>query len=181
MVSLLLLTAAAALWVPKAIRNATVNYWYRQCLTYRAPADQMIIEAAQPRVPPPVSWARYAQVDAHGLPPAFLHVRQNRHGQQRLVVVLFGADGQMWCVGNREGVRHLGEAEILHRDATRHARIFAGQPDPQDLSHFTIPIEFISGPQAGQRDVIDGWLLDDGRTVRLQARSTQGSTTSRLP
>jgi hypothetical protein len=181
MVSLLLLTAAATLWVPKAIRNATVNYWYRKCLTYRAPAGQVIMEAGRSLVPPPLSWARYAQVDAHGPPPAFLHARQNRHGRQRLVTVLFDSDGQMWRVESRQSVLHMGEAAIVDRDATRHARIFAGQPDPQDLSHFTIPIEFISGPRAGQRDVIDGWLLDDGRTVRLQARSTQGSTTSRLP
>ena len=40
-------------------------------------------------------------------------------------------------------------------------RVFAGQPDPDDASHFTIPY------QLDNRDgVIDGWLKDDGLHLR---------------
>ena len=49
-------------------------------------------------------------------------------------------------------------------------RIFSGQPDPKDESHFTIDYELDGNP-----DVIDGWLLRD-QTVVLQPRS--GRTTS---
>jgi hypothetical protein len=41
-------------------------------------------------------------------------------------------------------------------------RIFAGQPDPKDASHFTIRFQI-----GGQEDVIDGWLRDsDSLTLR---------------
>lgn len=43
-------------------------------------------------------------------------------------------------------------------------RFFAGQPDPNDESHFTIDYEV-----DGIRNTIDGWLLDDD-TVKLEPR-----------
>jgi hypothetical protein len=47
---------------------------------------------------------------------------------------------------------------------TRHLRIYAGQPDDDDSSHFTIAYE-----SHGQRGTSDGWLQDDD-TVRMQVR-----------
>ena len=44
-------------------------------------------------------------------------------------------------------------------------RIFSGQPDPKDESHFTISYELDGNP-----GVIDGWLLRD-QTVALQPRT----------
>jgi hypothetical protein len=46
----------------------------------------------------------------------------------------------------------------------RHLRIFAGQPDPKDASHFMIQYEV-----SGIRGTIDGWLQDDD-TVRMDVR-----------
>jgi hypothetical protein len=43
-------------------------------------------------------------------------------------------------------------------------RLFAGQLDPNDASHFTI--DYVIGDQKG---VIDGWLKEDG-SVLLQKR-----------
>jgi hypothetical protein len=43
-------------------------------------------------------------------------------------------------------------------------RLYAGQPDPVDSSHFTIPYETTSG-----RGTIDGWLQADD-TVKMQVR-----------
>jgi hypothetical protein len=44
------------------------------------------------------------------------------------------------------------------------ATIFAGQPDPNDPTHFTIDYAF-----NGQRNTIDGWVLNDGG-VKLEPR-----------
>lgn len=43
-------------------------------------------------------------------------------------------------------------------------RIYAGQPDPSDPSHFTFDYEY-----AGHRRRVDGWL-QDGDKLRLQVR-----------
>ena len=43
-------------------------------------------------------------------------------------------------------------------------RVFAGQPDPADPSHFTIPYRL-----DGQDGVIDGWLKDNGIELRPRA------------
>jgi hypothetical protein len=45
-------------------------------------------------------------------------------------------------------------------------RIFAGQPDPLDPSHFTIACEIVGWPEKG---ITDGWLQDDDN-VKLQMR-----------
>jgi hypothetical protein len=43
-------------------------------------------------------------------------------------------------------------------------RLFAGQPDPNDASHFTIAYEC-----DGQKGTIDGWLMNDD-SVKLEVR-----------
>lgn len=43
-------------------------------------------------------------------------------------------------------------------------RVFAGQPDPDDVSHFTI--DYLVNDT---RHTVDGWLVDDGM-VRIEAR-----------
>lgn len=41
-------------------------------------------------------------------------------------------------------------------------RIYAGQPDPDDDSHFTIEVEAVAGSdQPSRRYVIDGWVRED--------------------
>lgn len=54
-------------------------------------------------------------------------------------------------------------------------RIYAGQPDPADPSHFTIDYEMW-----GQRDTFDGWLQPDD-TVRLKPRSRPMPPPKRFP
>lgn len=50
-------------------------------------------------------------------------------------------------------------------------RFWAGQPDPADASHFTIPYDV-----DGRAGVIDGWLRDDG--LRLRPREGDWAFTS---
>jgi hypothetical protein len=46
-------------------------------------------------------------------------------------------------------------------------RFFAGRPDPNDPSHFTIPFQ-----THGSEGIVDGWLEDDGDGLRLSVTST---------
>ena len=57
-----------------------------------------------------------------------------------------------------------GEPQTLHRS---HLRVLAGQPDPADASHFTIPYVL-----NGKPGVIDGYLRANGR-VMLEPRDGQ--------
>ena len=52
-------------------------------------------------------------------------------------------------------------------------KLYAGQPDPNDRTHFTIRYE-----AAGQEGIIDGWLKDDD-TVRLVVRDGPGKGTAK--
>jgi hypothetical protein len=53
-------------------------------------------------------------------------------------------------------------------------RWYAGQPDELDSTHFTIDYEI-----SGHRGTIDGYLSDDGRQVRMQARPQQPASAAR--
>jgi hypothetical protein len=61
---------------------------------------------------------------------------------------------------------NVSDADTLVADTLARAdRIYPGQPDPNDRSHFTIDYAI----KDGQRGTIDGWL-DDGNIIRLIAR-----------
>jgi hypothetical protein len=115
----------------------------------------------------------------------FLHARTSPAGHRRIVVVQRVATTLVpafvpytdleiilmepsWRAGLPRVLDppDAGRILIAHDlDATtRHLRIFAGQPDGDDGSHFTIVYE-----SQGQRGTIDGWLRDDD-TVRMKVR-----------
>lgn len=52
---------------------------------------------------------------------------------------------------------------VVKLDYGRTLRFFAGQADPKDPSHFTLPYQL-----DGKDGVIDGWLKDDGILLRPQ-------------
>jgi hypothetical protein len=54
-------------------------------------------------------------------------------------------------------------------------RLLAGQPDPQDPTHFTIAYETVDGLHAG---TIDGWVRNNG--VQLESTSPPPPTTTRF-
>lgn len=106
---------------------------------------------------------------------AFVHGRTTLKGQTSLVVVdcaamSFGPKGHVagllgWTIERESSpgrtVRHVGDSSgvstvlLCLRSPSQHLRVFAGQPDPADPSHFTICYE-----TAGARGIIDGWLRD---------------------
>jgi hypothetical protein len=54
---------------------------------------------------------------------------------------------------------------LITHTSPQNLRIYAGQSDPADASHFTIRYE-----QWGQSDTLDGWLKDDGSGVTVAPR-----------
>jgi hypothetical protein len=120
---------------------------------------------------------------------AFMHERRSPCGNVRLVVVPFA----VWApdVKNRGFLRRLdldwiyapgtwangGKPTWLAGQATAFLvpepyalRVFAGQPDTQDESHFTIRYSArLSADDAWADGIIDGWLMDDN-SVKLRMR-----------
>ena len=109
----------------------------------------------------------------------FLHERTTPTSKRRLLV---GVDIAGWSRGGpvvlfarvrtiapavpmRLPVQEKVDHPSVHLSRTEGTlRLFAGQPDPNDASHFTI--DYVLGDQKG---VIDGWLKEDG-SVLLEKR-----------
>lgn len=112
---------------------------------------------------------------------AFLHERVTPQGQCRLVSVdLFGMTMQpnktmtfnataidpTSVVRGPQALLTLtrGDGATITLQPSDKLRIFAGQPDPNDDSHFTI--DYLLN---GTRHTLDGWLKEDG-VVIIEAR-----------
>jgi len=115
----------------------------------------------------------------------FLHERISHAGNRRLVIVRFLCGERRFTSSFVEDFNYQSRVlvpaaltparlvspkvqpladpgQVLGEGAN--VRIYAGQPDPADLSHFTIRYQMW-----GQEDVLDGYLNDDD-TVKLVAR-----------
>jgi hypothetical protein len=122
-------------------------------------------------------------------PFLFLHARQAPGGRERLVVVQGWLEypgavmnvhlsGQIWDAdvpfGSDpfEAARFAGPvlSDRPPEGGTTTLRVFAGQVDPLDASHFTIEYELY-----GKRGVVDGWLRGPaagrGEEVELKVRN----------
>jgi hypothetical protein len=141
--------------------------------------------AGRPRKPMatgylPECWTRFVQANP-GFPTAsgpilFLHELRTPSGRSRLVAVAGAFDpltlpqfingydvgGEViepatWTTPsqNRTGGMFISVLTDL-RPEPPHLRVYAGQPDPADPSHFTIRYEV-----EGVTHVVDGWLRDD--------------------
>jgi hypothetical protein len=105
-------------------------------------------------------------------PTLFMHARQAPGGPQRFVVVQgwmefpgplmnLHLSGQVWDVDVRFGEKPVEVARSAgpvltdrpSEGSTTTLRVFAGQADAKDASHFTLEYE-----HGGRRGVIDGWL-----------------------
>jgi hypothetical protein len=113
----------------------------------------------------------------------FLHERRTSNGASRIVAVgylhAFGDQARwdrsfvfrVWQPGFGRGypeVLHLGDECFIEPLSILHdkdlLRLYAGQADSTDLSHFTIRYEVNNQP-----GTIDGWLKDDD-TIKLEVR-----------
>ena len=107
--------------------------------------------------------------------PALLHARRTPGGKSRLVGVDLSPMGEFLALYPRvivpagltttsRGILNRFDLFMVRSPDDR-VRVFAGQPDPNDASHFTIAYEVNGTP-----GVIDGWLLEDD-TVQLHPRA----------
>jgi hypothetical protein len=101
----------------------------------------------------------------------FLHPRRDAGGPSRLVAVALaqtalGPDGHEVFIGGRviekgspaTGInRYAGEGRLLHIPllGLQRLRLYAGQPDPADASHFTIRYAI-----DGVEGMMDGWIRE---------------------
>jgi hypothetical protein len=136
---------------------------------------------------PVTSFSKASGVRAGGT-ALFAHSRRAPAGRERLVVVWLayngirpnesgsGPEGQVrlaLCTTvvtgskRREGIVHVfiaPKSVAEHRRSPPYARIYAGQLDLNDASHFTIPFQI-----GDYEDVLDGYLRDD-ETVLIRPR-----------
>lgn len=130
-------------------------------------------------VHPPIPYALYVyffhQPFRRGL--AFLHLRRSSNGNSRLVIVGAGREVVDFAHGGRDGdmlisawtlfpgeSRRVVGTEFRLSETLGEKRIFGGQCDEDDPSHFTIKYDINDKP-----GTIDGWLQPDD-TVKLQIR-----------
>lgn len=188
-----LLLLAVVLWLtPRAVHRLRVTYWQKQCMTYTAPADQVVhetdpIEVARLLAPPTPYLGSIATGQAFLIPAAyrnlvmsqsvgtaFLHERTSPQGERRLVAIdlfttgivpnnVMGFNATSFDPSRAvRGPRALltltrGDGVTVTAQPGDSFRVFAGQPDQNDPSHFTIDYE-----HNGTRHTLDGWLKEDG-------------------
>jgi hypothetical protein len=112
--------------------------------------------------------------DGREVATVFLHTRRTAVGDNERIVIVFVRpmavlDGyELWLCASSFVPRSVlpcnemdgcGGNYAFHVPHGRRVRIFAGQADPRDPTHFAFDYEF-----GGVRDTIDGWLTDDADT-----------------
>ena len=172
----------ALLWAPFLVEQTEriVAQW--RCLRYSAPASEEVVREdksgdfslwSKPgMVQTLVETSHVGPIDGAVL---FLHGRSVGARPKRLVVVTLITGGwvetkvielrtfrHMYFRSMNRGVLPGCENGYFFKDF----RVFAGQADPKDSSHFTIEYEL-----EGKREIVDGWLVDNEfEYVRLERR-----------
>lgn len=135
----------------------------------------------------PRCWVEFDRLAGTGAAtgiPVFLHERRSTTGARRLVVVQHPGSWTPAGAASLPPLVMLIEPASLREspkvrpalvectaegvllpsfDGTDRLRVFAGQADPHDMSHFTIAYEL-----NGQPGRIDGWLRGDGDRLELK-------------
>src|SRR5687767_2223717 len=172
------------MWGPRTWRRFELLSLQRQCMSYTRPPAQVVYEPD--RVRGAALWVvggEYVKRPPGGVlhqPPVaakagigdsfFLHSRQRPDGEARLVnvtlmytagagnfaAVELGADVYTSMTLTRPRTAHTSRATFPPGPAAELPRLYAGQPDPNDPSHFTIKYEFTD-----RSGVIHGRLQDD--------------------
>jgi hypothetical protein len=165
-------------WGSFLVERVQANYWFAKCMGYDAPADRPVYEPRQSgwvtTIPEP--WTKFSLYWGGSSPMTggtlFLHERRTRAGERRLIAVdavsmIFPRTLQLQAnvfgpaIGMAPAQRKSAVVRVLNFpfDADE-MRIYAGQPDPADASHFTMRYEI-----GNRHGLIDGWLRDDDTVV----------------
>ena len=193
LLGLIAMAASAFSWGPALLRHMELLRLQRRCMNYARPPHEVAREIPAPFDPVRAQatehvvsdWEKlYAAISPPGKTPAaniFLHELRNRRGGRRLVAVDAGSWDVLSSVltesisftwrtvrpGNAVTKPELLAQATVHRHVnpfSEGVRIWTGQADPHDPSHFTF--EFQVGDRRG---TFDGWLQDDD-TVLIQVR-----------
>lgn len=180
-------------WVPQIVWRFELRYYHRLCLTHTAPASVVAVEPDPAKAGALIAQGTHGagmSGEAMYISDAlkrryfgfghcvFLHGRRTPTGrEQRLVLVesykvnrvpqLYARSITLDALSNttiRSGTFHAMPPGPSH-PLPDYPRLYVGQPDPADDSHFTIKYEYID-----RGGTIDGWLKDDD-TVVLEPRN----------
>jgi hypothetical protein len=180
----------AAILLPRAWRHMEFQRLISRCANYSASPETVVFEENTTGMPVslvPVQWQalhqRIFESDVMSRGTAFLGARRAKtsSGAVRLVSVdvigpfhhgdSFGLEARLIDTSSSlAGPKPLGGGgcEIpgsASLDGSHLVRVYAGQADPADESHFTIEVE-----TAGERVVIDGWVRND--RIVMEPRDT---------
>ena len=192
--AVLLLAAAGCLWWwhEPLLAHGRVLYWQRKCQTHTFAEGAVVASSAGPAgetaMPIPAHWTAYEATFANGgrwtsrmtETFVFLHRRRSPAGRDRVVAVrcwpLYLTSASVVQAMDPLVVEPAAAWPLTSRPIRRQGRfsggypvdgvvkVFGGQPDPADPSHFTIAYTVNDRP-----GVLDGWLRDDD-TVDLAVR-----------
>lgn len=180
----------AAMLLPRAWRHMELQRLISRCANHSASPETVVFEENTTGMPVsvvPMQWQalhqRTFESDVMSRGTAFLGARRAKTspGADRLVSVdvigpyhhgdSFGLEARLIDTSSSlAGPKPLGGGgcEIpgsASLDGSHLVRVYAGQADPADESHFTIEVE-----AAGERVVIDGWVRND--RIVMEPRDT---------
>jgi hypothetical protein len=165
-------------WGPPLVRRVRFDYWRHECLTCVMPTGLLLFDTDNPNANPPICAAdegfeRVAHVDQYVHTPdmrvIFLHEMRRPDGTPRLVRLRLDPmiRPANWYFFNARVLDISGAADsevfagkywgILASD---HLKVFDGQIDPGNPSHFTFDYEF-----DGVRRTSDVWLTNEDELV----------------
>jgi hypothetical protein len=173
-IGFIFIAAVALKFLPVAWRNTQLYYWQQRCMNFSQSPDTVVLPISPnaPANPFLTFYNLYSPPGSNLSTVAFVHEMRNPKGEIRMVAV--GIIGN----GNNENAwpetysfkpgslinppkSLYSRSEFLLED-----RVFAGQIDPSDPTHFTIRTISDSG---GYERILDGWLQNDD-VVNLEIR-----------
>lgn len=181
--------AALFLWGPVLLRWVEIMHWQARCLGYAAPPSHLVLDCdvVHHRILSQDTNADRAHLVALSgrpsfaqLPTAFLHQLSRPGLAPELVCVevtppqiVGGAWGlcfypEEWSIASfghePQWLQPSTSAFMPFSPQAQRVKVYAGQVDPNDPSHFTIDYEV-----DGLRKTVDGWLTAR-KTVLIAAR-----------
>ena len=174
-------------WIGAGVQHARLLYWQGQCLAYAAPAERVVVDGTN-RDSAARCWGEFYTLFSppgrQNLTTVFLHELRKSDGARRLVALeasaFFGngshpdsevsldyhviAPATLWS--RAKLVTNAAARPYFYYEGGEghHFQILAGQVDPKDPSHFTIPLRW-----KDRTVTLDGWLRDDD-TILLEPR-----------
>ena len=144
---------SAIIWGPPGFHWVEFLYWQRRGLNYSQPPSHVVYEfnSLAPSFDP-VPEERNFRGDSVFNHPIFLHERQRPDGVKRLVAFEFfgnwrpmGLCGEVWAPTWSSRPKTIQGTNVVSVGLTKgnydHLKIYAGQTDPTDPTHFTFDYE----------------------------------------